>query len=199
MALRIPSAMLLLTLLAITGGAQQVPQSGTSAAPVSQAAAPVAQPLRISGTAVNSLTGQPVAAARVASARVTRGTDRDISQSVTTGPDGRFLFTGLTRGKYSLMAAARGFTLQYFEHHDPYATAIAVAPDLDSTNLVFRMEPDAAIEGIVTDDNNEPIQYAIVRLFQRTTVDGVQKTQPMNQGQTDDQGHYHIGHLESGT
>ncbi len=197
MALRILCAILLITLPAITCGAQQVPQTGTSAAAASQAA--TAQGLRISGAVVNSLTGQPVASARVAIARVTQGTDRDISQSVTTGSDGRFQFAGLTRGKYSLMAAARGFTLQYFEHHDPYATAVAVAPDLESTNLVFRIEPDAAIEGIVTDDNNEPIQYAIVRLFQRSTEDGAQKTVPMNQGQTDDQGHYHIGHLEPGT
>ncbi len=199
-AFRIPSAMLLVTLLAIVSGAQQVPQSGTSTAPTSPATTTsAAQPLRISGTVVNSLTGQPVAAARVAIARVIQGADRDISQSLTTGPDGRFQFTGLTRGKYSLMAAARGFSLQYFEHHDPYATAVAVAPDLDSTNLVFRMEPDAAIEGIVTDDNNEPIQYAIVRLFQRSTEEGAQKTVPMSQGQTDDQGYYHIGHLEPGT
>ena len=96
------------------------------------------------------------------------------------------------------MATARGFSMQFFEHHDPYATAVAVAPDLDTTNLVFRLEPDASIEGIITDDNNEPVQYAMVRLFQRSTEDGVQKTLPMNQGQSDDQGHYHIGHLDPG-
>jgi 5-hydroxyisourate hydrolase-like protein (transthyretin family) len=194
-ALRILCAML----LAITCSAQQLPQTGASAHAPQAATAAAAQGLRISGIIVNALSGQPVPAARVAIARVTQGTDRDITQSVTTGADGRFVFTGLSRGKYSLMAAARGFSLQYFEHHDPYATAVAVGPDLDSTNLVFRIEPDAAIEGIVTDDNNEPIQYAIVRLFQRSSEDGMQKTLPMNQGQTDDQGHYHIGHLEPGT
>jgi hypothetical protein len=130
---------------------------------------------------------------------VAQGTDRDINQAVTTGVDGKFAFTGLVRGKYSLMATARGYSLQYFDHHDPYATAIAVGPDLGSDNLVFRLEPDAAIDGTITDDNNEPIQYAIVRLFQRSTEEGVQKTEPMNQSQTDDQGHYHIGHLEPGT
>ncbi len=150
-------------------------------------------------TVVNSLSGQPVPAVRVAIARTTQGTERDINQAITTGPDGRFSFTGLSRGKYSLMATARGFSLQYFDHHDPYATAIAVGPDLDSGNLVFRIEPDAAIDGTVTDDNNEPIQYAMVRLFQRSTEEGMQKTEPMNQSQTDDQGHYHIGHLEPGT
>jgi hypothetical protein len=135
----------------------------------------------------------------VAIARVTQGTDRDINEAVTTGADGRFAFTALTRGKYSLMATSRGFTLQYFDHHDQYATAIAVGPDLDSSNLVFRLEPDAAIDGIITDDNDEPIQYAMVRLFQRSTEEGVQKTEPMNQSQSDDQGHYHLGHLEPGT
>lgn len=151
------------------------------------------------GIVVNSLTGQPVASARVAISRVTQGESRDINQSVMTGTDGRFSFSGLTRGKYSLMATARGSSVQFFEHHDPYATAIAVGPDLDSSNLVFRLDPDASVEGNVTDDSNEPVQYAMVRLFQRSTEEGVQKTVPINQAQTDDLGHYHIGHLEPGT
>lgn len=187
-----------LILLCGTAFAQQFPQSETSPAGQPQAK-PAAQELRIAGVVVNSLSGQPVPSVRVAIARVTQGTDRDINQAVTTGVDGRFAFTGLVRGKYSLMATARGYSLQYFDHHDPYATAIAVGPGLDSGNLVFRLEPDAAIDGTITDDNNEPIQYAMVRLFQRSTEEGVQKTEPMNQSQTDDQGHYHLGHLEPGT
>jgi 5-hydroxyisourate hydrolase-like protein (transthyretin family) len=187
-----------LILLCGTALAQQLPQSGTSTAGQPQAK-PSAQELRIAGVVVNSLSGQPVPSVRVAIARVTQGTDRDINQAVTTGVDGRFAFTGLVRGKYSLMATARGYSLQYFDHHDPYATAIAVGPGLDSGNLVFRLEPDAAIDGTITDDNNEPIQYAMVRLFQRSTEEGVQKTEPMNQSQTDDQGRYHLGHLEPGT
>jgi hypothetical protein len=148
---------------------------------------------------VNSLTGQPLPAVSVAIAPTSQGTDREISKSVTTGADGRFAFTGLNRGKYSLMAAARGFSLQYFEHHDPFATAIAVGPDLETDRLIFRLEPDASIEGQVTDENNEPIQNALVRLFQTTTEQGQQKTLPVNQAQTDDQGQYRIGHLASGT
>ncbi len=97
------------------------------------------------------------------------------------------------------MATARGYSLQYFEHHDPYATAIAVGPDLNSNSLVFRLQPDATLEGTVTDDNNDPVQYAMVRFFQRSTEQGLQKTEPVNQTQTDDQGHYHVGHLEPGT
>ena len=161
-------------------------------------AVPAPQGYRIGGTVVNSLSGQPVASASVAIAAVTQGVDRDISKSFLTGSDGRFSFAGLSRGKYSLMATARGFTLQYFEHHDPYATAVAVGPDLDAEHLVFRLEPDASIEGEVSDENNDPIQNAMVRLFQTSTEGGKQQTLPMNQSQTDDQGHYRIGHLAPG-
>jgi 5-hydroxyisourate hydrolase-like protein (transthyretin family) len=188
-----------LVLLCAVSVAQQLPQSGIQSTAPSQSKPASAQGLSIAGIVVNSLTGQPLAGAKVAIARVNQGSDREITQSVTTRSDGRFQFSDLTSGKYSLMATARGFSLQYFEHHDPYATAIAVGPGLNSSNLVFRLEPDASIEGIVTDDNNDPIQYAMVRLFQRSTEEGVQKTEPVNQTQTDDQGHYRIGHLEPGT
>jgi 5-hydroxyisourate hydrolase-like protein (transthyretin family) len=176
--------------LSQTPSTAQAPQTATTATP---------HGFRIAGVVVNSLTGQPIAAASVGIARTSQGTDREISNSVTTGPDGRFAFTGLSRGKYSLMATARGFSLQYFEHHNYYATAIAVGPDQDSEPLTFRMEPDASIEGDITDENSEPIQNATVRLFQTRTEDGQQKTIPIIQAQTDDLGYYRMGHLEPGS
>ena len=176
-----------LVLFAVSLSAQQRPASPL-----------VAQHYRISGTVVNSLTGQPIPSASVAIAPTTQGMERDISKSFLTGPDGRFSFIDLTRGKYSLMAAARGFSLQYFEHHDPYATAVAVGPDLDAEHLVFRLDPDASIEGQVTDENDDPVQNAMVRLFQASTEGGEQQTLPINQVQTDDQGNYRIGHLAAG-
>lgn len=173
---------------------QPAPMQATAAGP-----APAPHGFRIAGTVVNSLTGQAVAGASVAIAPTSEGTDRDISKTVTTGADGRFSFPGLSQGKYSLMAAARGFSLQYFEHHDPFATAIAVGPDLDAEQLVFHLQPDASIEGQVTDENNDPVQSALVRLFQTMTEEGQQKTVPINQAQSDDQGQYRIGHLAPGT
>ena len=189
-------------LLVASLSAQQAAQRPPAPAPAQQpstASAPAQHGFRIAGTVVNSLTGQAIPAASVAIAPTSEGTDRDISKSVTTGADGRFSFTGLSQGKYSLMAAARGFTLQYFEHHDPFASAIAVGPDLESDHLVFRLQPDASVEGQVTDENNDPVQNALVRLFQTTTEEGQQKTVPITQAQSDDQGEYRIGHLAPGT
>ncbi len=170
----------------------------------SQSSQPVQSPApqqgyHIVGVVVNWVTGQPVAGASVAIAPTAQGTERGISRSMITGADGRFAFAGLIRGKYSLMAEARGFMLQYFERHGMYATAIAVGPDLDSEHLVFRLQPDASVEGVVSDENNEPVQNGMVRLFQQSMEDGRQRTVPMEQGQTNDQGRFHIGHLAPGT
>ncbi|HEY5175101.1 MAG TPA: carboxypeptidase-like regulatory domain-containing protein [Terriglobales bacterium] len=162
--------------------------------------APSVQPgYRIAGVLVNWVTGQPVAGASVAIAPTAQGSDREIFRSVTTGSDGRFSFAGLSRGKYSLMAAAHGFMLQGFERHGNYATAIVAGPDLDSEHLVFRLQPDASVEGQVNDENNDPVQNAMVRLFQQSMEDGRQRTIPMEQGQTDDRGQFRIGHLAPGT
>src|ERR1700743_2503773 len=84
---------------------------------------------QIAGMVVNSRSGQPIPGASVAIAPTTQGSEREISQSVWAGPDGRFAFAPLSAGKYSLMATAPGFSLQYYDHHDPYASAIAVGPD----------------------------------------------------------------------
>ncbi len=190
----------MLLLASLAAQQPRVPAVPANTAPTQASGASVTAQngFRIAGTIVNSLTGQPMASASVAIARVTHGTEREISKSVITGADGRFSFAALSQGKYSLMASARGFSLQSFDRHDAYATAIAVGPDLDSEHLIFRLEPDASVEGDVTDENNDPIQFAMVRLFQTNLEGGLRKAISVNQGQTDDQGHYHIGHLEPG-
>ncbi len=174
--------------------------AGLSAQSEPPARAPAAQQgYRIAGVVVNWATGQPVVGASVAIAPTTQGVERDISRSVITGADGRFDFAGLSRGKYSLMATARGFMLQGFERHGMYATAIVTGPDFDAEHLVFRLQPDAWVEGQVIDENNDPVQNAMVRLFEQSKEDGRQRTVPLDQGQTDDRGQFRLGHLAPGT
>ena len=61
----------------------------------------------ISGTAVDSLTGQPLTGVHVAVAQVTA---RNNFRIVVTGEDGKFFFDGLARGKYALTAQRIGNT-----------------------------------------------------------------------------------------
>jgi len=192
-------ALLLAAILPAQQSSPPVPSPpATAAHSAIGSAAPVPSGFRIAGVVVNSTTGQPLASASVAIARLGRGVSRDISQSVVTGPDGRFAFSALAQGKYSLVGRARGFEFQAYERHDQYSTAIAVGPGLDSEHLVFRLQPDASIEGVVTDENNDPVQYAMVRLFMTRSRDATRNSGPMMTAQTDDQGHYRLGHLEPG-
>ncbi len=153
---------------------------------------------RIAGVVVDALSGQPINSASVAIAPLAHGEERDISKSAVTGTDGRFAFASLSQGKYSLIGRAHGYSFQSFDRHDEYATAIAVGPDIDSEHLVFRLQPDASIDGQVTDENDDPVQYAMVRLFSSRASNGLRRTLPIDQTQTDDQGHYHLAHLEPG-
>ena len=112
----------------------------------------------------SSVTGQPLSGVTVS---ITATENRQSSQTMETGADGRFAFPALPAAKYSLTASARGYRAQGFNQHDNFFTGIAVGPDLDGGNLVFRLVPDAAIEGIVTDDDGEAVRNANVQLFQR--------------------------------
>jgi 5-hydroxyisourate hydrolase-like protein (transthyretin family) len=150
----------------------------------------------IVGVVVSSVTGQPLSGVTV---YINATENRQSSQTMETRADGRFAFTGLPAAKYSLTANARGYRAQGFNQHGNFFTGIAVGPDLNSGNLVFRLVPDAAIEGVITDDDGEPVRNASVQLFQRNNDTGQQRTQVITNSVTDDRGHYQFGHLAPGT
>jgi hypothetical protein len=148
---------------------------------------PAAPPggFQISGTLVDAATDAPLAHARVAIAPVTQFGDFTTS---VTGDDGRFLFRDLASGKYSLTAQARGYLTQSFNQHDTFSTAIVVGPDLDSSNLVFRLPREGAISGVVTDEAGEPVREAHVALYFTGLAGGVDATRLRQTTRTDDQG-----------
>lgn len=149
----------------------------------------------ISGTLVDSATGQPIEKAAVT---LTPVPARDHLTAVTTGSDGHFEFAGLAGGKYSLQARARGYLSQAFNQHQGYSSAIAVGPGLDPENLTFRLPPECVITGAVSDEAGEPVRGAQVSLYVDSIAAGSREARPAQQEITDDQGGYHFGHLESG-
>jgi Carboxypeptidase regulatory-like domain len=159
-------------------------------------ATPAPEPDQIAGTVVDFVTSQPLAGAAVQIASVT---NRSATVTVRTGPDGHFAFSGLARGKYSLGASYRGYPAQGYEQHDAYSTAIAVGPGLDSTHLVFRLRPGATIRGRVIDEENEPVNRAMIRLFVTGTINGRTGTRIARMATTDDQGSYTFAHLPDAT
>jgi len=162
-----------------------------------QRSVPAASPggFQISGTLVDAATGAPLAHARVAVAPVTQRGD---FTTIITGDDGRFLFRDLASGKYSLTAQARGYLTQSFNQHDAFSTAIVVGPDLDSSNLVFRLPREGAVSGVVTDEAGEPVREAQVTLYFTGLAAGVEATRLRGSVMTDDQGGYRFSHLFPG-
>jgi protocatechuate 3,4-dioxygenase beta subunit len=172
-------------LLAVAGVASQQRSPGTS----------VSQDFQINGTLVDESTGAPVAHARVALAPVTQRNDLT---TITTGDDGRFVFEHLAAGKYSLMAQARGYLAQSFNQHDQLSTAIVVGPDLDSSNLSFRLPRESAISGVVIDEAGEGVRNAQVSLYFAGLFAGLDAPRMRGRGTTDDQGAYRFPHLSPG-
>jgi protocatechuate 3,4-dioxygenase beta subunit len=151
--------------------------------------------LRVSGTVVDALTGQPLSQAQVflAAQRV-----RDSEQSVLTRGDGRFAFENLAPGTYVLSAARRGYMQQAYKQHAQFSTAMIVGPNLETDNLRFELKPRSSISGQVLDERNEPIRNARAILFHQATRFGRHTIWREREEGTDDRGRYHFGYLLPG-
>lgn len=72
---------------------------------------------RIAGTVVSKVDGHPLANAEVALAS-TKARQQPIL--VLTSDDGKFEFTGIPEGKYSLNGAKRGFIPAGYDQHEQF-------------------------------------------------------------------------------
>ena len=168
--------------------------NGKTAQPSAQQA-PAAHNLRISGTVVDALTGQPLSQAQVF---LTAQGVRDAEQFVMTWEDGHFAFENLAPGHYALFARHKGYLQQLYKQHAQFSTAIIVGPDLITENLRFDLRPTASISGEVLDERNEPVRNAQAILFHQTIRFGRHTTWREREVSTDDRGRYHFGYLLPG-
>jgi len=164
---------------------------------VAQNSAPAAEStFRIAGTLVSKTDGHPLGNGRVIFASVKA---RQNSQSVVTSDDGKFEFTGVPGGKYSLTGAKRGFISAGYEQHDQYATAIVTGAGLETDNLVLKLSPQALLGGRVLDEAGEPARNASVTLYFDNHLEGVHEIRTFRNAQTNDLGNYEIDGLIPGT
>lgn len=163
--------------------------------PHGQAQQKIDGPYRITGTIVNSATGEPLDRAGVSIAL-----PRSFStvQSMQTGPAGKFAFDHLPAGKYALTGSRRGFITASYDEHDRYSTAIVTGDGLKSENLVLRLVPDAVISGAVSEDSGDPVENARVSLYRQTNTSGIEKIQMAGATNTDDSGAYEFPNLAPG-
>ena len=164
--------------------------SGNSQPPQASAAV-----TKIAGTAVSSVTGAPLAQARVSIAD-TR--NRANMLWMVTNESGRFEFDRIPPGKYSLVGAKRGFLNGAYEQHEQFSTAIVTGTEFDTTQLVLRLTPMASIEGKVVDEAGDPVRQGQVMLYRENQEMGFGRIAPVNRGATNDLGTFEFAPLPPG-
>lgn len=162
---------------------------------VPQAASP-AGIYRIAGTVVSKTDGHPLARARI-TVRDARAPQK--FESLVTGEDGKFEFTGVPAGKYDLHGAKRGFISASYDQHEQFSTAIVTGAGLETQSLVLRLAPAAIIAGRILDEAGDPVRHATVTVYYDDHSSGVDQIRQYHVDQTDDQGAYEIAGLMPGT
>src|SRR5260370_42065955 len=160
-----------------------------------QDASPAAQSFRISGTAVNAMTGAPLSQARISIAEIV---DRGKITSMITSEDGHFVFSQRKAGKYSLQGAKRGFMSAAYDQHEQFSTAIVTGPEFSTENLVLRLTPMAFITGHAFDEFGDPIRHAQVILFFENHAAGMSRITRLYSSTSDGRCFYDFSLLRPG-
>jgi hypothetical protein len=143
----------------------------------------------VSGSVVNSVTGEPIGRALV---RVIG----QISRNTFTDQEGHFQFEEMPAGRFVLMAQKPG----YNNLNDDSGAAIPhvmVGPGTGAQTI--KLAPQSAIYGKVTDAAGQAIEHIPVRLTARALREGRVVWEPRGMQETDDDGHFRFANLMPGT
>ena len=161
-------------------------------APIAAAQASTAPGYRIAGSVVSRADGHPLTRARVEIVNV-----KDAKQvaSTITSDDGKYEFTGLPAGKYTLTGAKRGYLPSAYDQHENFWTGIVTGAGLDTESLILRLWPAAYITGKVLDENGAPVREARVLLYHLLRSEGTSRVDQAGGTTTNDLGEYEFGPL----
>lgn len=153
-------------------------QSGTGSQAASYA---------LSGSVVNSVTGDPVRRALV------RVGDR----MLLTDSQGRFAISDLPGGRYSISAQKPGF---FFGQRLSSAAELSMLTlNRDLAGIVVKLVPEGIIFGRITDENGDPVEGAFVRVRDWRIVDGRRRQEFVGGQSTDEDGRFRLFGLMPGT
>ncbi len=144
----------------------------------------------LSGTVVNSVTGEPIRRALVQIFMAGQ-------QAVLTDASGHFEFNDLPPGQTAVSVRKPGFFTDQDLNAAQFGPPLAsVGPNAPS--LVIKMFPDAVIAGRVESREGEPLQNVIVRLIRLNIVNGRRQWNQAGGTNTNEDGEYRMGSLMPG-
>jgi hypothetical protein len=144
----------------------------------------------LTGTVVNSVTGEPIRAALVQIYFIGQS-------SMLTGPDGKFQFDGLPTGQSSINVRKPGF----FSEMDIQPSVFhqrMVATGPSSSPVVVKLIPEGVIYGRISSEDGEPMEGLPVALLEQSLQNGRKSWQQRPGAQTDEEGNFRIAELPPG-
>jgi hypothetical protein len=152
----------------------------------------------IAGTVVDAATGGPISGA-VVHIQLEKG---DVPSSLQmTDAKGRFLFSNLPAGSYTIRTSKAGYSEgAYGRDADSGVTSTPVTIDNSQpfTNGRIAMAKPSSISGLVTDEAGEPMVNVFVRALRVVMMSGVQHVASGKVVSTDDRGAYRLTGLTPG-
>ena len=157
---------------------------------------PTAGLAALSGRVLRGDTGAVVKRAMVRLA----GQDTRVRRTAQTDDNGRYQFTALQAGRYTVTVSKAGFiTLAYGQKH-PRQPALPIQVDagrrLRDVNVA--LPRGSVITGQVVDEDGEPMARAMVQMLRYVYRQGLRQIEPAGTDQTDDRGQYRVFDLEPG-
>lgn len=184
------AGVLILAALAMVARGQQTARPATSSKPA-------AKMYRIAGTVTNSITREAISGATLT---LLAGQPRQMIQTTASDADGHFALEPVVAAKYTLVGTRRGYLSASFDQHEQFGSAIVTGEDQDTEHIPFRLDPEAMIRGIVTDDAGEPVSQANVLIMRRTKNGGLGEHLVKEiSGVTDDTGLFEVWNARPGT
>ena len=149
------------------------------------------------GQVVDAVTGRPLSGAIVSIAgnAAVQGRPRILTRS-----DGRFVFSNLTPGLYSITATRDGYTEGSHGRTRPGGPArpLQLAEGERSADIRIPVWRNAAISGTIVDEAGERLVGATVKVFRRSIVAGQRQFQRASTARSDDRGVFRFGDLPPG-
>lgn len=159
-----------------------------SSASAAQSPSANGETFTLSGTVVNSVTGEPIARAMVR-------TNGVVQRTAFSDSEGHFQIDGLPPVQVTVTAQKPGYSASRF----PGSAGgwIQIGPNTGAQ--VVKLVPQSAIYGRVTDASGQAIEHVPVRLTARSVRDGRKIWEQRGMTETDEDGHFRFANLMQGT